>query len=106
MYQIDDFGFTKGEWKEKDNYVLANGSTLCVCHIQNIKYDKHGKEIRCAELPANVKLITAAPKMLQALILQQQRLEMLINLTPTGDLRNQLCDENIALMQLFNDIKG
>lgn len=44
---------------------------------------------------ANAKLIAAAPDLLEALKITQKRLESLINATPSGELRNQLTQENI-----------
>ena len=47
---------------------------------------------------ANIKLAAAAPDMIEALIDCQKALELAINSTPTGDLRNKLCDANIKAM--------
>lgn len=42
-------------------------------------------------------------KTLDTLKLLQERLDMLINLTPSGEFRNQLTDENINVLTLINE---
>lgn len=41
------------------------------------------------------------PELLEMLRILQKRLEILINLTPTGDKRNQLTEENILTLHLI-----
>jgi len=41
-------------------------------------------------------------ELLDALKKQQKNLEILINLTPSGKFRNELCDQNISLLNLLD----
>ena len=41
------------------------------------------------------------PELLESLTILQQRLEMLINLIPTGEKRNQLTEENIKALLII-----
>lgn len=50
---------------------------------------------------ANVKIINSASDLLKGIQESQEIFEMLINRTPTGELRNKLCDANIQLLNLI-----
>ena len=50
--------------------------------------------------------MTLNETVLKALVAGRARLETQIGMTPTGDERNKLCDENIELFDLINEFEG
>jgi 3-oxoacyl-[acyl-carrier-protein] synthase III len=55
------------------------------------------------ESNANARLIASAPELLKMLKLAQNRLDLLICVTPTGKHRNQLTEDNISILQAIKE---
>ncbi len=95
--------FTQGRWRQG----LSNDiSVLCETNekLLTICLTEHNKHISQNEAIANAKLIAKAPELLETVIELQKRLSLLINMTPSGDERNKLCDENIKCLELIESI--
>ena len=97
---------TKGEWKfNPKNFAIESQTEWTIEPNQ-----KEGEEgvrkqvILCfvnmgvENIMSDIKLITASPIMLDSLIEARNALSMAINATPSGELRNKLCDANINVM--------
>jgi len=61
-----------------------------------------GTEKTFIENQANAKLIAIAPELLHAANEAHELIDMMILSTPTGKLRNKLCDANIKLMSVID----
>lgn len=91
-WTIEPHGNTHALYENRDNY--HHGLRL-------MNLDDGDKNFE-----QNAKLICSAPELLSACEVLQMRLEMLINLTPTSELRNQLTEENIMVMALIEKATG
>ncbi len=83
------------------------------CFDGNEVRDCNGNYIAYAEIKnrrdgvdeiANAKLIAASPTMYETLVKQSEELNTLINQTPTGELRNKLCNINIQLLYAIQKV--
>jgi len=88
--------YTEEKWilqypKNVGDFEITLDRVVSIASIHDAYDDLEDQESRA-------KLIAAAPELLEALIILQKRLEMLINLTPTGEKRNQLTEDNIKAL--------
>ena len=98
--------FAKGVWEVHDSVaaprtnlnnciiVSCDGGPVCIV-TDNWIPDRMNE--------ANALLISKAPELLASVVKLQEKLETLINATPTGDARNALTDLNIETLKLIED---
>lgn len=103
---------TKGDWKlepppSKNSVGIIYANALRVCEVSNLPIDSEANAqlIALAGNLGQVYNIDKLEEVVNSLEQLQKRLELLISATPTGVLRNNLCDENIAALQALKAIK-
>lgn len=104
-----EFNGTPGPWISRTEFgidiIRDHDSAFGICNIG------YPKELEDAEYPideakANAKLIASAPELLQALKDGIELMKYLINVTPTGKVRNAMCDFNIIAQSAINKALG
>lgn len=96
---------TKGELT---HYYTEEGD-YAICDEEFVSGEGDGTFVGVIQTEANaeriVKCWNSYDKLVEALTIQQLRLEVLINFVPSGKARNNLTKENIKLLTLLEETK-
>lgn len=105
---MEDFKGTKGKITAKGLHILCEGVTgrLGQAFIMNSEYDLRGKAILDTEGHANAQLWASSLDLLETLKDGVELMEYLINATPSGTVRNSMCDWNIIARSNINKALG
>jgi len=92
---------TPGPWKCKaiSSYILNHNRGFMISGFETAQSIR---DVLLNEIEANANLIAAAPDLLQAIKDGVELIEYLINATPTGKVRDTMCDWNIIAKQAIN----
>lgn len=93
----------EGKWAQRGKWIKRimpdSESEVIIAEVM------YGGCISTEEADAVGKLIVKAPELLRMTIGLQKRLEMLINATPSGAIRDLLTQENIEVFSLINELE-